>query len=106
MKSSVEEQSLRAGSAVGVETRLAENRPSAFFDGTGLEWHLALGAALAANGIVHLAVAEALRLARRAAILAPLGRRELLGRVELLFTIGEDEVLAAVAAGELLISHK
>jgi hypothetical protein len=63
-------------------------------------------AALAANGVVHLAVLCPLVLARVAAILAPLGCGKLLAGVELLLTVGEHEVLAAIAAGDRLISHK
>ena len=104
---SVEEQSLcHAATPLGVETRLTENRASAFLDWSRLERNLALRAALAANGVVHLAILHALVLACRTTVLAPLGRRELLGRVELLLTIGEHEALAAVATGDLLISHK
>ncbi len=107
MKSSVEEQSLRhARSTLGIETCLAENRTSAFLDWARLERNLALRAALAANGVVHLAILHALVLACRTAVLAPLGCRELLCGVELLLTIGEHEALTAIAAGDLLISHK
>ena len=104
--SSVEQSLSHSASAFGIETCLAENRASAFLDWSRLERNLALRAALAANGIVHLAILHALVLACRTAVLATLRCRELLGRVELLLTIGEHEGLAAVATGDLLISHK
>ena len=93
-------------SALGVETRLAENRSATFLDGSRLKGDLALRAALAADRVMHLSVLHALVLAVCATVLAPLGRRELLCGVELLLTIGEHEGLAAVATGDLLISHK
>lgn len=55
---------------------------------------------------MHLPILHADVLALCAAVLAPLGCRELLRGVELLFTLGEREGLAAVATGDLLISHK
>ena len=99
LESCVEEQSLcHSASALGIETCLAEDRAAAFLDGARLERNLALCAALAANGVMHLPVLHALVLALIATVLAPLGRRELLARIELLFTIGERKGLTAIAA--------
>ena len=90
MKSFVK-QFLHATSAFSVEACLAEDRAAAFLDWSRLERNLALRAAFSADCIVHLPVLHALVLPLVAAVLAPLGRRELLTRVELLFTIGERE---------------
>jgi hypothetical protein len=67
---------------------------------------LALGATVGADRIVHLAVVHALRLACVATVLATLGSAQVLTRIELLFTICERELCTAIAALELLISHK
>ena len=82
----------------GVETCLAEDRASAFLDCSRFKGDLALRAALATDGIMHLPVLHALVLALASAVLAPLGCRELLARIELLFTIGEHKCLSAIAA--------
>ena len=98
MESSIEHSLRHAVSTLCVETRLAEDRASAFLDWARLERDLALCSALAANGVVHLAVASALRLAGVAAVLAALGSAQVSGRVELLLTVGEHESLTALAA--------
>ena len=93
------EHSLRcAVSALGVETRLAQDRASAFLDRARLEGDLALRSALAANGIVHLALAHALRLAGIPAVLAALWGAQVPAGVEFLLTVGEHECLTAIAA--------
>ncbi len=84
----------------------AEDRLATLLDGAGLERDLALVATLGAGGVVHLTIAEALGLARGAAVLAALGSAEVLGGVELLFAVRERECLSAIAARKLLISHK
>ena len=92
--------------AFGVEAGLAQDRATAFLDRARLERNLALCTAFCAGRIVHLTIGKALLLAVSAAILTALGSAEVLARVESLFTLGERECLAAIAAGDLLISHK
>ncbi len=89
------------------ETVLTKNWAATLLYRTGLERHFALLSALGTNGLVHLAwCAGAIVLASVAAVLAALGGGQVLTCVELLFTIREGEYGAAVAAGDLLISHK
>lgn len=89
---------LHARCALCIEAGLAQDRTTTFLNRTGLERNLALRAALATNGIVHLAVLHALALARIAAILATLGSAQVLAGVKLLFSFGKGEGLPAVAA--------
>jgi hypothetical protein len=93
--------------AASHEASLAEHRSATLLNGTGLERNLALRSALGTNGLVHFAGGVgAIVLASVAAALAALGGGQVLTCVELLFTIREGEYGAAVAAGDLLISHK
>jgi|CXWL01.1.fsa_nt_gi hypothetical protein len=91
--------------ALSHETGLAEDRLSAFLDWTGLEGHLASRAALGADCIVHFARAT-IRLASGTASLAALWSAQVLAGIKFLFTISERKLLTAIAACELLISHK
>ena len=91
--------------ALALETGLVEHRLATLFDRPGLEGHLAGGATLGADGIMHLAV-RAIVLASGSAVLAALWGAQVLGCIKLLFTIGERKCLAAIAAYELLVSHK
>ena len=86
------------GLAICFEAGRTEDRAATLLHWTWLEGDLALRPALRTNGVVHLAVAKALRLARVAAGLAPLWGGEVPALVELLFTVGEREDLAAIAA--------
>lgn len=88
----------------GEEALLAEDRSATLLNGTGLERNLAGGSALAADRLVHLACGETILLALSPALLAPLWSGEVAGSVELLFTGGEREGAAAVAARQLLIT--
>ena len=87
-----------AASALCIEAGLAQNWSATFLDWAMLEWDLASGSALCACGIVHLSLGHPLRLAVIAAILASLWATKITGRIELLFTVCEDECLPAVAA--------
>lgn len=91
--------------AFGCETGSTEHGLPTFLDAARLEGNLARCSALGADGIVHLTIAEFLRFARRTAVLATLGSAQVLALIEFLFTAGEHEGPAAVAAGKLLISH-
>lgn len=91
--------------ALGHETVAAQDRLAALGLGARLERHLALRAARRADGVEHFALAHAIVLALGAAILTALRSLKALGRIELLFTLGEREGLTAIAAGKLLISH-
>jgi hypothetical protein len=88
------------------EAVLAEDGLAAFLNRTRLEGHLALAAALGAHRGVHLPRGEALVLALLAAVLAALGGAETTGVIKFLLTIREGEGTAAIAALELLVSHK
>ena len=94
----------------GHETRLAEDRASTLAFRAGLERDLAGSAALGADRVEHLAVAThaaaALVLASVAAGFAALGSRQVALGIERLFAFGEVELCTAVAALDLLISHK
>lgn len=97
---------VRPLAAASHEASLAENRAATLLYRTGLERNFALRAALGTNGLVHFARSVcALILAIIAARLAALGGGQVLTVVELLFTIREGEYGAAIAAGDLLISH-
>jgi hypothetical protein len=88
------------------EAVLTKNWAATLLYRTGLERHFALLSTLGTNGLVHFArSALTLVLASIAAVLAALGGGQVLTCVELLFTIREGEYGAAVAAGDLLISH-
>ena len=89
------------------EAVLAENRAATLLNGTGLERNLAGCSALGANGLVHFTRCRlAIVLASVAAALTALGSGQVLTCVELLFAFREGEYGTAVAAGDLLISHK
>ena len=88
------------------ETVLAQDGLAALLDGARLEGNLALCFALVADRRKHLAACDALLLAVCTAILAPLRGRKVLRRVELLFAFREGEGVPAIAACELLISHR
>ena len=92
--------------ALGLEAREAQNRATALFHRSGLEGDLTLGTTLGAHCGEHLARRETLGLAVLPAVLAALGGAEVAGSVELLFTVGERKCPAAIAACQLLISHK
>ena len=77
-----------------------------FFHWTWLEGDLALSSALGADSIVHFALTHALGLSSGAAFFAALRCTKIFGVVELLFAFCEDECGAAIAACDLLISHK
>lgn len=92
--------------AASCEASLAENRAATLLNGTGLERNLAGSAALCADCVMHLArSACTLVLAISTASLAALWSAQVLAGVEFLLTISEGEGSAAVAAGDLLISH-
>ena len=84
--------------------RIAENGATALGLRTRLERHLARCTALRTHCIELLAVC-AIVLTSGAAILAALRGIQVLGGVELLFTLRERECGTAIAAGDLLISH-
>ena len=92
--------------AASHEAGLAEHWLAAFLDWARLERHLAGCATLGTRCIVHFAGSAALVLASVATVLAALGSAQVLGIIELLFTVGEREVCAAIAANDLLIGHK
>jgi hypothetical protein len=88
------------------EAVLAEDRLAALLDGARLERHLALRTTFGAHGGVHLPRRKALALAGSATILAALWGAEVPACIELLFAFREGKGVPAIAAGELLISHK
>ena len=94
----------------GHETCLAEDRASTLAFRARLERDLAGRAALGADRVEHLAVAThaaaALVLASVAAGFAALGSRQVALGIERLFAFREVEHGTAVAALDLLISHK
>ena len=83
-----------------------QNRSATLGLGAWLERNLTSCSALGTCGREHLAGRVALLLALVAAILAALRSGEAALGVESLFTLGEREWLAAIAAGDRLISHK
>ncbi len=83
-----------------------QNRTTAFGLRTWLERNLAGRGALGARCGEHLPRGIAILLALVAAVLAPLGCCETALGVEGLLTLGERKGCAAIAAGDLLISHK
>jgi hypothetical protein len=87
------------------EAVATQNWASTLLDWARLEWNLASVTALCTCCIVHFALSVALVLAVIAAILAALWSAEVLASKELLLTFREGERLAAIAAGDLLISH-
>ncbi len=84
----------------------AQHRSSAFGLGAWLERNLARCAALGTRSGEHLARGVALLFALVATVLAALRSGEAALGVEGLLTLGEREWLAAIAAGDRLISHK
>ncbi len=84
----------------------AQNRTTALGLRAWLEWNLACRAALGAGCGEHLPRGIAVLLALVATVLAPLRSSETALCVEGLFTLGERKGCAAIAAGDLLISHK
>lgn len=95
----------------GHETCLTQDRASAFAFGAGLERDLAGRAALGTDSVVHFTIAthtaaSALALASIATGLAALRSRQVALGIERLFAFGEVELCTAIAALDLLISHK
>ena len=85
----------------------AQDRFATLLNGARLERNLARCTTLGAYGVVHLAGSGcALVLAGCAAILAALWSAQVLAGIKFLFTVGERELLTAIAACKLLISHK
>jgi hypothetical protein len=92
--------------AVCCEAFAAKYRLATFLYRTGLKWHLTICATLSTYGVVHFTFAHALLLSSCATVFTALRSTEVLGVVELLLAFCEDEVGTAVAASDLLISHK